>query len=81
MNPRPIKVKALDNYFLLITFSNYEKKIFDVKPLLKYPMFKPLENKGLFLLAKTDGMTVYWNDDIDICPDELYLKGQIYNYV
>ncbi len=72
MNPRPIDVKVLDNYELLILFQNGEQKIFDVKPLLQLPLYQPLQNKTLFYCAKADGMCVYWNDDIDICPDMLY---------
>ena len=36
MRPRAIDVKPLQDYKLLITFSNNEKKIFDVTPYLKY---------------------------------------------
>ena len=38
MNPRPIAVKPLKNYELLITFKNGEKKVFDMKPLLSSPL-------------------------------------------
>lgn len=72
MNPRPTKVTALDNYKLLITFQNGEKKIFDVTPLLPLPLYQPLRNIAFFQTAKADGMCVYWNDDIDLCPDMVY---------
>jgi hypothetical protein len=72
MNPRPIKVKPLDGYKLLITFKNDERKIFDVAPMLDIPLYQKLKNKGIFSQAKADGMCVYWDDDIDICPDKLY---------
>ena len=35
-------------------------------------MYKPLENIGFFKQVKLDRMCVYWNDEIDICPDTLY---------
>ena len=72
MNPRPVSVKPLDGYRLLITFQNDEQKIFDVSPLLDMPMYQKLKNKGFFSLAKADGMCVFWNDEIDICPDMAY---------
>ena len=75
MNPRPVNVKVLDNYNLLVTFQNDEKKIFDVKPLLSMPLYQPLKNKALFKNVKADGMCIYWNDEIDICPDILYLQS------
>ena len=28
--------------------------------------------KRLFSLAKADGMCVFWDDEIDVCPDMLY---------
>ena len=75
MNPRPIHVKPLDNYHLLITFQGGEKKIFDVS----LPIYQPLKNKTFFQTAKADGMCVYWNDDIDLCPDTTYLESKPYH--
>lgn len=72
MNPRPIDVKPLADYELLVTFQNGEKRIFDVKPMLSMPIYQPLKNKGFFELAKADGMCIYWNDDVDLCPDTVY---------
>jgi hypothetical protein len=72
MNPRPTDVIPLDEYKLLVTFKNNERKVYDVLPLLPLPIYKTLENKGLFSSVKTDGMCVFWNEDIDICPDRLY---------
>lgn len=76
MNPRPVDVKPLENYELLVTFQNGEKRIFDVKSMLSMPMYQPLKNKGFFALAKADGMCVYWNDDVDLCPDEVYTSSR-----
>ena len=64
---------------ILILFQNGEQKIFDVKPLLNSPLYQPLQNKMLFHCAKADGMCVYWNDDIDICPDMLYTDSRSLN--
>ena len=75
MNPRPIKVQPLEAYRLLITFQNGEQKIFDMTHLLHLPMYQRLKNKGFFSLVKADGMCVFWNDEIDICPDTLYMES------
>ena len=72
MNPRPVDVKPLEDYELLVIFQNGEKRIFDVKPMLSLPMYQPLKNKAFFAMAKADGMCVYWNDDVDLCPDTVY---------
>ena len=72
MNPRPIAVKTLDDYKILITFANNELRVFDMASRLNKPLYQKLRNKSFFSLAKADGMTVYWDDDVDICPDVLY---------
>ena len=79
MNPSPINVKPLEDYELLITFESGEVKIFDVKPLLVYPIYKDLTNKALFSTVKWDNMCVFWNDDIDLCPDMVYEKSREVN--
>lgn len=78
MNPRPVDVKVLDNYELLIRFQNGEKKIFDVKPLLSMPLYQPLKNIAFFKTAKADGMCIYWDDCIDLCPDMVYSDSKTY---
>ncbi len=72
MNPRPVDVKPLEDYKLLITFQNKERRVFDMAPFLNMPLYAPLREKGLFQAVKADGMCVYWNDDIDLCPDTCY---------
>lgn len=69
------KVKPLAEYKLLLTFEHGTKKIFDMKPYLKYSMYKPLEDMALFNSVHTNGETAVWNDDIDIAPETLYDKG------
>ena len=76
MNPRPVEVRPLEDYQLLVTFQNGEKKIFDAKPLLSMPLYQPLKNPIFFARAKADGMCVYWDDDVDICPDMVYTESR-----
>lgn len=76
MNPRPVEVKALADYELLVTFQNDEQKIFDVKSLLSIPIYQPLRDAALFAKAKADGSCVYWNEDIDLCPDRTYIDSR-----
>lgn len=80
MNPRPVNVKPLDDYELLVTFQNGEQKVFDVKPILSLPLYQPLKNKGFFTLAKADGMCIFWNEDIDLCPDMVYTDSRPYTH-
>ena len=72
MNPRPVDVKPLDDYELLVVFQNGEKRIVDVKPMLSLPLYRPLKSKSFFAQSKADGMCIYWNDAVDLCPDTVY---------
>lgn len=76
MNPRPINVEPLEDYELLVTFQNGERKIFDTKPILSSPLYQLLKNKSFFKLAKADGMCIYWDDEIDLCPDMVYTDSR-----
>ena len=73
-------VKPLKEYKLLLTFELGVKKIFDMKPYLKYPMYKPHADDSLFNAVCTNGQTVVWNDDIDIAPETLYKNGALCEY-
>ena len=72
MRPRAISVKPLNDYKLLVTFSNNEIKIFDVKPYLEYKQFNNLKNISIFNTVKISCLSIEWIDGTDICPDELY---------
>ena len=41
--PKIIAVHPIDNYELIIEFSNHEYRQYDVKPLLEKEMFEPLK--------------------------------------
>lgn len=75
LRPRVKQVEPTDNFELLLTFNTGEKKKFDAKKLFEYPMYEPLKNIVFFKLVKADNMCVYWNDEIDICPDVLYTQS------
>lgn len=72
MRPKAIDVKPLNNYILEIIFSNGEKKLFDVKPYLKFKPFNELEDEKEFKKVKIAGLSIEWENGADICPDELY---------
>ena len=68
----PKKVEAFRDYKLCITFENNEKRIFDVKPYLKDRYFAPLTDVRKFKTARINPISIEWEGEIDICPDELY---------
>ena len=65
------EVKPLDDYKLLITFENNEKKIKDMKPYLEKGVFSKLKNKDFFNKVKIAYGTICWNDEIDLWGKDL----------
>lgn len=42
------QIKIIAELSMLVTFSNGEKRVFDAKELLKYPIYKKLEDYNVF---------------------------------
>jgi len=77
LRPCAKEVKPLDDYKILLTFDTGEKKIYNMAPRLKDIFFSPLKDKSLFETVKVNGITVEWDNDIDLCPDDLYYNSFI----
>ena len=75
LGPRVTAVTPTADYTLLLTFTSGEKRIFDVKPLFEISAFKPLANKSFFESVKVAYGSVLWPQDIDYCPDTLYMQS------
>lgn len=75
LGPRVKAVAPLDGYKLLLTFDNGERRIFDAKQLLDTKVFSPLKNKFFFNLVRVEYDTIAWPEDIDYCPDTLYIQS------
>ncbi len=69
-------VEILDRLYMLVTFTDGERRVFDVEPLLTYPVFAPLADDAVFYTAKVeDGVIVWQNGAIDIGPEEVYRRS------
>ena len=75
LRPRAVSVTPQPNYCILITFSNGEKRIFDVKPYLDFKPYSELKNISVFNTVKPAGLSVEWIHGQDICPDDLYFNS------
>jgi hypothetical protein len=75
MNPRVKTVTPQSDFTLLIGFSSGEKKVFDVKPYLDKGVFSELKNLALFMKATPALGTVVWPNELDFCPDTIYLES------
>jgi hypothetical protein len=70
-----IDVKPLENYLLLLTFINGEKRQFDMKPYLDTGIFKELKDVSIFNTVKTCFDTIEWENKADFDPEVLYSKS------
>ena len=66
------EVNPLDNYLLLLTFENGEKRQFDMKPYLDLGIFKELKDLRLFRTVKTNFDSIEWDNEADFDPEALY---------
>src|SRR5688500_10144629 len=76
MNPYVKSVKPQEDYCLLLTFENGEKRVFDLRPYLEKPVFKQLKNIALFKTARAVCGSVEWQGDVDLSYDTLYLESK-----
>lgn len=72
------EVQALEDYQILVTFDNGEKRIKDMKPYLEKGVFKKLKDKNYFKSVKIAYGTVTWGDNIDLCADSIYESSNVY---
>lgn len=73
------EVQPLNDYKILVTFNNGEKRIKDMKPYLEKGVFKKLKDESFFKSVKLAYGTVSWGDNIDLCADSIYETSSIYN--
>ena len=72
MNPTVITVEPENNYKLLITFENNEKRLFDVKPFLDKGIFTELKSIDYFKKVKVSFGAIQWPNEQDFSKDTLY---------
>ncbi len=72
LSPDAVSVSVADDSTILVTFSNGEVRLFDLKPLLSRKCYARLNDKVFLSQASVQYGCVTWPDDIDIDPDWLY---------
>ena len=72
-----IDVKPSENYLLLLTFENNEKKIFDMKPYLDKGIFSELKDEKKFRSVRVSFDSIEWCNQADLDPEFLYDKSKI----
>lgn len=66
------EAEALDDYLILLTFENGERRQFDMKPYLEHGIFRELKDKQLFRSVKPCFDSVEWDNETDVDPEVLY---------
>lgn len=77
MHIKLIKVQPAEKYTLILTYSNGEIKLSDMKPYLNIGIFKELKNQSLFNTAKKSFDTAEWANEADMDPEVLYNQSII----
>jgi hypothetical protein len=74
------QAQYLEDYKLLLTFNDKKKKVVDFKKMLrgfKGEVFRPLKDLQYFKKFKLDLNTIVWPNEADVCPDVLYMEGEL----
>lgn len=69
-------VEYLDNYRLLVKFADEKIKIVDLEDRLKGEYFEPLKDIEEFKKVYPDGLSITWENGLDISPEFLYTIGK-----
>ncbi|AFY60255.1 DUF2442 domain-containing protein [Synechococcus sp. PCC 6312] len=75
--PKITSAKIIENYTLLVTFSNHQTRKYNCEKLTENPAFLPLKQYSFFKNFQIDpsGSGIVWNDEIDISEYEIWTNG------
>ena len=72
---RPVAVKSRDGYRIWLRYSDGEEGEVDLSHLVGKGVFKVWNDAVYFeCVHLTDYDAIAWDDDIELCPDALYLE-------
>jgi hypothetical protein len=76
MIAKPIQVKAIDQYLIWLKFADDTEGQVDISHLIDKPVFKKWTNPNFFnkVYIDTETWAIAWDENIELCPDNLYLK-------
>jgi hypothetical protein len=72
MYPIVKDVRPIDNYNLILTYDNGERRQLDMKPFLNKGIFRELNEVSKFNSVKVSFDTIEWENEADLDPEVLY---------
>ncbi|MGL5912666.1 MAG: DUF2442 domain-containing protein [Bacteroidales bacterium] len=70
-------VQALENYKLLLTFANGERREFNMAPYLNKGVFKVLQDVRIFNTVRVSFDSIEWENGADFDPEFLYKESAL----
>ncbi|HET6569431.1 MAG TPA: DUF2442 domain-containing protein [Rhodothermales bacterium] len=74
--PQIIEVEPREDFTLLLTFTNGEQRVFDMRPELETVVFSPLRDLSLFKQVKVVFGCLEWPGERDLAYDMLYVQSE-----
>jgi hypothetical protein len=72
---KPISIRAWPDYRVWVAFSDGVEGIADLSDLAGRGVFEAWNDKGFFASVHLGpGRQVRWSEEIELCPDALYLR-------
>ncbi len=72
---RPTEIEARDNYSIWLRYSDQSEGIVDLSDLIEKGVFRKLKDRDIFKAVYiSDSGSIAWEDEIELCPDSLYMK-------
>ena len=77
--PKLVSVQVLEDYVLLVEFTNQDYRKYDMERLFDLAMFAPLRNVALFRSFRIEpgGHGLVWSEEIDVSEYELWTRGEV----
>lgn len=73
--PRPVEVAARPHYRLWLRYDDGIEGEIDLSTLVGQGVFAAWRDEAVFdAVSLGPHGEIFWNDDIDLCPDALYLE-------
>jgi len=73
MIPKPLQVKAINQYLIWLKYSDNTEGQIDLSHLINKPVFKNWTNPLFFDKVYIDNETdaIAWDENIELCPNNL----------